>query len=211
MIITYHGKQFFKVQQGDLIFAFNPISKDYKNPSGKSTRFGATVALVTTDIPECNGVEQVTYAGKDPFVIDGPGEYEVGGIFIRGVYNETEIKKETRANTSYFTTIDGIKLGFLGYTQGKLTGDIKEAAEGVDVLFVPVGEDADGQMNAHDAHAAMVFLEPKVVIPMGYSEKTLPLFLKEAGAKNVEAIDKFTFKRKDIDTKNGEVVILSEE
>jgi len=211
MIITYHGKQFFKIQHGDTIFACNPISKEFKMPSGKSTRFGATVALVTTELPECNGTEQVTYAGKDPFVIQGPGEYEIGGIFIRGIYNETHIKNETKVNTAYFTTIDNIKIGFLGYMSGKLSGDIKEAAEGVDILFVPVGEDVDGQMNAHDAHAAVVSLEPKIVIPMGYNEKTLPLFLKEAGVKMRDSIEKLTVKRKDLENKNGEVVILSEE
>lgn len=211
MIITYHGKQFFKIQHGDTIFAFNPISKDYKQASGKSTRFGATVALVTTQLPECNGVEQVTYAGKEPFVIEGPGEYEIGGIFIRGVQNETSIKNVQKVNTAYFTTIDSIKIGFLGYMSGKLLGDIKEAAEGVDILFVPVGEDVDGQANAHDAHASVVSLEPKIVIPMGYNEKTLPLFLKEAGVKNSIALEKLTIKRKDLEGKNGEVIVLSEE
>jgi hypothetical protein len=30
MIITYLGKQFFKIGQGDLTVVFNPISKDSK-------------------------------------------------------------------------------------------------------------------------------------------------------------------------------------
>lgn len=211
MVITYHGKQFFKIQFGDMIFAFNPISKDFKQASGKSTRFGASVALSTTDLPECNGAEQVAYAGKDPFVIKGPGEYEVGGIFIKGVYGETLVGKEKKVNTSYVTTIDNIKIAFLGYATGKLTGDVKELADQIDILFVPVGEDTDGQMNYHDAHAAVVALEPKLIIPMGYNEKTLPFFLKEAGVKQQDALEKLTLKRKDLDGKSGEIVILSEE
>ncbi len=211
MVITYHGKQFFKVQFGDTIFAFNPISKDYKLPSGKSTRFGASVALITTDLVECNGAEQVAYAGKDPFVITGPGEYEVGGNFIKGIYGETTVGKEKKVNTAYVTTIDNIKIAFLGFSSGKLTGDVKELADQVDILFVPVGEETDGQMNYHDAHAAVVALEPKLIIPMGYNEKTLPLFLKEAGVKQLEAVEKLTLKRKDLDGKSGEIVILSEE
>lgn len=211
MVITYHGKQFFKVQFGDMIFAFNPISKDFKQASGKSTRFGASVALITTDIPEANGGEQVAYAGKDPFVIQGPGEYEVGGVFIKGIYGETMIGKEKKVNATYITTIDNIKIAFLGYSSGKLTGDVKEVADQVDILFVPVGEDTDGQMNYHDAHAAVVALEPKLIIPMGYTEKNLPLFLKEAGVKQYEAVEKLTLKKKDLDGKSGEIVILSEE
>lgn len=211
MVITYHGKQFFKVQFGDTIFAFNPISKDYKMPSGKSTRFGASVALISTDIPECNGSEQVTYAGKEPFIIQGPGEYEIGGIFVKGAYTETTIGKEKKVNTVYVTTIDNIKIAFLGYASGKLSGDVKELADQIDILFVPVGDDTDGQMNPHDAQASVVALEPKIIIPMGYNEKTLPLFLKEAGVKQLEPIEKLTLKRKDLDGKSGEVVLLSEE
>lgn len=211
MVITYHGKQFFKVQFGDTIFAFNPISKEYKVASGKTTRFGASVALVTTDLPECNGTEQVAYAGKDPFVIKGPGEYEVGGIFIKGIYSETEIDKQKRVNTTYVTTIDNIKIAFLGYTTGKLNADIKELADQVDILFVPIGENIDGQMNYHDAYAAVVALEPKIIIPMSYSEKTLPLFLKEAGIRQQDPVEKLTLKRKDLDGKSGDIIILSEE
>lgn len=211
MIITYHGKQFFKIQFGDTIFAFNPISKDFKSKSGKITRFGASVVLVTTDLVESNGVEQVTYAGKEPFIIKGPGEYEIGGIFIKGIYDETEVKGVKKVNTVYVTTIDNIKIAFLGFSSGKLSGDVKEALDQVDILFVPVGEESEGQMNPHDAHAAMVTIEPKLTIPMGYDEKTLPLFLKEAGVKNYEAIEKLTLKRKDLEGKSGEVMILAEE
>lgn len=211
MVITYHGKQFFKVQFGDTIFAFNPISKDFKQASGKTTRFGASVALITTDLPEANGAEQVAYAGKDPFVIQGPGEYEIGGIVIKGIYGETIVGKEKKVNTTYVTTIDNITIGFLGFSTGKLTGDIKEFADQIDILFVPVGEEIDGQMNYHDAHAAVVALEPKITIPMGYSEKTLPLFLKEAGIKQLEPVEKLTLKRKDLDGKSGEIIVLSEE
>ena len=211
MIITYHGKQFFKVQFGDTIFAFNPISKDFKSKSGKSTRFGASVALITTDLPQSNGSDQVTYAGKDPFIIKGPGEYEVGGIFIKGIYNETTVDEVLKVNTTYVTTIDNIKIVFLGFSSGKLTGDVKEALDQVDILFVPVGEGSDGQMNAHEAQAAVVTIEPKIIIPMGYDEKSLPLFLKEAGVKNHEPVEKLTIKRKDLDGKSGEVIVLTEE
>ncbi len=54
MIITYHGGEFFKVQFGDTVLAFNPISKDSKL---KSSRFGADIALVSLNHPDMNGVE----------------------------------------------------------------------------------------------------------------------------------------------------------
>jgi hypothetical protein len=55
MIITYFGKQFFKIQQGDMVLAFNPVSKSSKTDI--SAHFGADIALQTTNHPDYNGIE----------------------------------------------------------------------------------------------------------------------------------------------------------
>ncbi|MCE9549151.1 MBL fold metallo-hydrolase, partial [Candidatus Nomurabacteria bacterium] len=89
MIITYFGKEFFKITQGEMVLAFNPVSKNSK--SGISTKFGADIALVTTNHPDYNGVEQLSHGERAPFVVSGPGEYEVKEIFIRGVMLDAEI------------------------------------------------------------------------------------------------------------------------
>ena len=54
MVITYFGKQFFKIEQGKMVLAFNPISKSSK--SGTGARFGADIALITTNHPDYNGL-----------------------------------------------------------------------------------------------------------------------------------------------------------
>ena len=87
MIITYYGGEFFKVQFGDTTLAFNPISKDSKL---KSSRFGADIVLSTTYHSDFNGVEQVSHGDKKPFVISGPGEYEVKEVFIKGLPSESK-------------------------------------------------------------------------------------------------------------------------
>ena len=61
MIITHHGKQFFKLQTGDFVIALNPISKESKF---KTNGFGANIALISTDYVDYNGAELVDYAGK---------------------------------------------------------------------------------------------------------------------------------------------------
>ena len=81
MIITHYGGEFFKIQFGDATLALNPVSKDSKL---KPTRFGADVALVSLDDPDFNGVDQIGFGEKMPFIISGPGEYEINGIFIQG-------------------------------------------------------------------------------------------------------------------------------
>jgi hypothetical protein len=51
-------------------------------------------------------------------------------------------------------------------------------------------------------------LEPKLIIPMDYDDKTLKVFLKEIGEEKAEVVEKLTLKRKDLDNKEGEVLIL---
>ena len=98
MIITYMGKQFFKIQQGDLVFALNPISKDSKL-STKTSRFGATIALSTTNHPDYNGFDMVSHGDTVPFEIRGPGDYEVKDIFVKGILTETNLSTKKYINT----------------------------------------------------------------------------------------------------------------
>ena len=111
MIITYQGLEFFKVQFGDTVLAFNPISKD---SIFKNSRFFADVALVTTNHPDFNGTENLSYSGKEPFVVSGPGEYEVKGVFIKGFASKSNYDGKDRINPVYSGSLECISLFFLG-------------------------------------------------------------------------------------------------
>jgi len=82
--------------------------------------------------------------------------------------------------------------------------------DSVDILFVPIG--GDGVLNASDAHALAVAFESKIIIPIHYdgigNSDSLKTFLKEAGAESVKPVDKLTVKKKDLENKSGEVVVL---
>ena len=208
MIITHHKGEFIKVSFGDTTLAFNPISKKSKIAP---TRFGADIAFVTLNDPDFNGVDEVTRNGKEVFTITGPGEYEISGVFVKGFPSKSEYSKEATINTIYAVRLEEMNLLFLGaLSEKKPDLSIVEDMESVDVLFVPIG--ADGVLNAADAHALAVTLEAKIVIPMHYDgivdSGALKAFLKEAGAEDVKAIEKLTIKKKDLETKTGEVVVL---
>jgi L-ascorbate metabolism protein UlaG (beta-lactamase superfamily) len=205
MIITYLGKQFFKVAQGDTVLAFNPIGKGSK--AGSVSRFGADVALTTTNHPDFNGVENLSHGDTVPFVISGPGDYETKGIFIRGFMTKTTLDKKEYINTVYSLTFDGINLCFLGaLSDEKITADVREAIGAPDILFVPIG--GEEVLAAAPAYKLAVSLEPKLIIPMDYDAASLKTFLKEAGEDKVEPIEKLTIKKKDLEGKDAEVVIL---
>jgi hypothetical protein len=207
MIITYHGKQFFKIQQGDTIVAVNPISKDSKW-GGKVARFGAGLALSTTNHPDYNGIETVTYGDQEPVAITGPGDYEVKDIFIKGFLTKANINKKEYINTIYSMSLEGITFAFLGALSKTPEASEKEGMESPDILFVPIG-DGDNLLDPQAAYKLAVSLEPSVIIPMDYDDKTLKAFLKEAGAEKTEVVDKLVFKKKDLQDKQAEVAILS--
>ncbi len=210
MIITNFGRQHFKLQVGDLTVAINPVSKEGK---GKVAKYGADITLITTNHPDYNGSEQTEHGEKVPFVISSPGEYEVKEIFIKGFGTTTTLpegKKENKyQNTSYVFTIDSMRVTFLGAINHMLDPEHKEIIDETDILFVPVGSDTF-LLNPYDAHKLAVSLEPKLIIPMDYDERSLPVFLKEAGAEKVEPVEKLTIKKKDIDGKVSEIVLFHE-
>src|SRR3990167_7914776 len=112
MIITYFGKQFFKIQQGEMILAFNPVSKSSK--TGINSHFGADIAFVTTNHPDYNGLEQLSHGERVPFAITGPGDYEVKEVFIKGVLSDALIEGKKYVNTIYVFSVDNISIVFLG-------------------------------------------------------------------------------------------------
>ncbi len=208
MIITAHGAESIKISHGDLTLAFNPISKDSKL---KSTSYGADVAFVSTWHPDMNGVDTVTRKGKDPFVVKGPGEYEVSELFIKAYGSDTTYDNTEAINTIYIFTMDDIRVAYLGALgTTELSPEAKEELGTADVFLVPVG--GDGVLNYKEAYDIAVKREAKIIIPIhhdGVGEKdSLKSFLKEAGQEGVKTIDKLTIKKKDVVDKQGEVVVI---
>lgn len=206
MIITYQGLESFKVSQGDLVLALNPVSKDSKL---KSRSFGADVTVVSLNHPDMNGVEQTTRGEKVPFVISGPGEYEIKDIFIKGFLSESRYGGERRVNTIYLITFEGMKLCFLGaLSDSNLSSETLEYFENIDILFVPIG--GGEVLDFVSAYKLAVSLEPAVIVPMHYESASLKQFLKEGGG-NGEPLEKLVIKKKDLEGKKAEIIVLKEE
>ena len=209
MIITYYGDQFVKISQGDTVIAINPPSKE----SGRTpSRFGSGLVLSTTAHPLYNGYETVTYGENVPFGIDGPGEYEHSGVVVRGKGTTTVIEDKEYQSTVYTLTLEDITVGFLGPVEGTLPSALLEILGNADILFVPIG--GEGVLEPAAAYKLAVSLAPKIIIPMDYgkgrNKEALKMFLKEAGASDTESLEKLTIRRKEIDQKQADVIVLQE-
>lgn len=202
MVISYLGGECFKISQGDLTLAFNPPGK---GSSLASAKFGADIALVSLDNPDFNGTENASFGEREPFVIQGPGEYEVKGVAVRGWGAPVVYDGVTTINTIYNVSLEGMNLCFLGALgDGVLPAAAKQELGDIDILFVPVET-----MGHAPAYKLAVGLEPKAVVPMHYGPAGLKSFLKEAGAESTKPVDKLTLKKKDLEGKEAEIVVLS--
>ena len=199
MVITYYGAACFKVQSGETVLAFNPPSKEseYKSP-----RFAPDIILVSSNHKDYNGWENLPgkTEGAKPFVAEGQGEYEVSGIYIKG------IGSNGRNNTVYTLALEDISICHLGALSKEMDPSLKEAVGEVDILFIPIG--GGELLDPQKAAGAAIHLEAKIVIPMNYNESQLKQFIKEFGAGEATAADKLTIKKKDLAEKKGEVVVL---
>jgi len=193
MIISYQGVDSFKISQGDLTLAVNPKSK-----------VSADITLFSTAHSPETAPRAVSE--KAGFVITGPGEYEIKDVFIKGFLSQAKDK----VNTIYLISFEGMKLCFLGaLSNAELSTKTLEALEDIDILFVPTG--GDTVLDPAAAYKLAVSLEPSVIIPMHYNKAALDQFLKEGGEKSAEALEKFVVKKKDLEGKEGEIILLKEE
>ena len=195
MIITYHGHSCFKLKgkRGTVVtdpydsyvgFAMPAMSADIITVSHQHKDHNATAKI--------KGMEQ----HPTPFVIDAPGEYEVGGISVFGdrFYHDANKGVERGESIAFTILLDDLKVCHLG-DLGHLLSEEEVAQLGmVDVLFVPVG--GTFTINPEQAMQVIRAIEPSIVIPMHYrlpehdekvfgDLKPLSDFTKEYGAEPV--------------------------
>ncbi|MBI5787049.1 MAG: MBL fold metallo-hydrolase [Candidatus Niyogibacteria bacterium] len=207
MVITYYGLSCFKISSGEFVLAFDPPSK---KSSFKSPRFRAEVVLVSHDHDDHNGYDMISgKENEEPLKVNGPGEYETKGVFIRGFdsFHDSVSGKKHGRNSIYTVELEDMKLCHFGdFGEKELSAQTLESIGQIDVLFLPVG--GGTVIEAENAAKISNQLEPKIIIPMHYEKKELNSFLKEMGAEDAKAEEKLTLKKKDLPEDKTSVVVL---
>jgi len=190
MDITWHGHSCFRInERGMAAVVTDPYDPEVVGYDPGKLR--AEVVTVSCDKPAHNYIKGIK--GK-AFEITGPGEYEIGGVFITGLRlngRKNKDSSDAARNTVYVIDYNGLKIVHLGELNSVPTQTEVEGMGEVHVALVPVG----GQTSLNAAKAAEVIslLEPSIVLPMHYgtSESSMMLdplskFLKEMGLTQVE-------------------------
>lgn len=211
MVITWLGQSCFKLQSGDLTAVIDPFSKDI---GLTPPRFRADIVLVTHDHYDHSNAESLT---GEPFLVKGPGEFEVKGAYIHGIqtFHDNSQGSMRGLNTIYKIEIEDLRILHLGdFGEDKLREETLDQIGDVDILMIPVGGKytIDGEKAAEVAKQ----IEARFVIPMHYKIPGLKIgldgpeqFLKEMGAAKASTQEKFVVKKKDVGEEDKtEVIVL---
>ncbi len=192
MEITWYGHSCFRLtERGMATVVVDPF--DSRTTGYSPLKLKADIVAVSHDAPGHNFVEAVKGTSH---VIKGPGEFEIGGVFITGVQTNGsgsgKKAKEQIRNTLYVFDYEGLTVAHLGDLQQVPTQAEIEALGNVNVALVPVG--GGGGLNAAKAAEVISLIEPNIVVPMHYatpdaklSLESLNKFLKEMGLSKQEA------------------------
>jgi L-ascorbate metabolism protein UlaG (beta-lactamase superfamily) len=162
MEISYLGHSSFRIKGKLAVLVTDPFDAyvGFKFP-----KVEADIVLVSHDHQDHNQKELVE---GNPYVIEGPGEYEVKGVSVLGLatYHDEVAGEKRGKNTVYRIELEGMSLCHLGDLGHSLSSAQLGEVNGVDVLFVPVG----GLYTIGPKRAVEVIgqIEPKIVIPMHY-------------------------------------------
>ena len=137
-------------------------------------------------------------------LIDGPGEYGVAEFDIRGIPARRHLDSQSDglASTMYRIEIGEVRIGIVGNIYEKLSDEQLEELGVLDILVVPVGG-GGYTLDATGAAGIVRMIDPKIVIPVHYADKSLKyevpqddlkLFITELGAP-VETVAKYKLKQ----------------
>ncbi|MDP4000973.1 MAG: MBL fold metallo-hydrolase [bacterium] len=206
MIISWFGLSSFKITGHDVTIITDPFGSKTGLAPVKGT---ADIILSSNSESEwCNNFSSIS---GDPFIISGPGEFDIKGAFIIGTPAEN---KDLGPTTIFAIEVEDIRIAFLGpIQQNQLSDTQQEILEGSDIVLVPVG---DKQVLDYEQAARIATqLEPFIVIPHTYKIPKLTAnldkidkFVKEMSNKS-EELEKLTLKKKDLTSGSTRLIVLT--
>jgi len=209
MEITWYGQTCFRLSERGLATV---VTDPYPPDAGLGfSRPRANIVTVSYDNPECRYTKGV----RGPFkLLDGPGEYEIGGVFITGIPTFADGKRGASRGLNTIFTFDfgGLTVCHLGRLGHVPTQSQVENLGTVNILLVPVG--GGGSLSPARASEVISLFEPSLVIPMYYKVRglkislgTLGRFLKEMGLEKVDSQEALKASRTSL-SEETQVVVL---
>ena len=208
MEISWLGHSCFLLRGKNVTLITDPFSPQLGHSLGK---INAPIVTISHNHPGHNYAEGV---GGNPYVVRGPGEYEISDVLITGVasYHDNKRGQERGRNTIYVIHMDDLIICHLGDLGHILQEEQLEEVADADVLLIPIG--GQNTINASQAAEVISQVEPHIIIPMDYQLPTgdapnpLDKFCREMGIEAINTQPKLSITRSSLPAET-QVVILS--
>ena len=169
MEITYLGHSSFRVKGKSAVLVTDPFNSEkvgLKFPK----HVEADIVTVSHEHPDHNDSSVIE---GSPYIVHGPGEYEIKGIGVVGIptFHDAESGQTRGKNTVYRYDFEGLSIVHLGDLGHLLSSAQVDELDTVNILFVPVG--GVYTINAEQAVQVINDIEPDIVIPMHYGRPEL--------------------------------------
>lgn len=207
--IRWFGHNCFRIRAKEATVIIDPVGKNTGYAMAKQT---ADIVLRSHDHPG-----HANLGGVKPGyqIVEGPGEYEMHEVFIKGIrtYHDAEKGAKHGYNTAYLIDLEGIKFCHLGDIGHMLSEEKLELLNSCDILMIPVG---GGTVITIEQAAELIgHLEPKIVLPMQYATAigdkslgSLDPFCKALGVVCPTPEDKLTVRASEL-TDAMQLVVLN--
>lgn len=146
------------------------------------------------------------------FTISDPGEFEVKGVFVRGIQDPSVGVGEKLRPVLYRIVAEGMSVGFLGQIKRALTDMEIEELGDIDILLIPVG--GGEVMDSKLANEMISRIEPRMVVPLHYDIPGIKTKLSgvDTFCKNLvctrQDANKLKVAKKDLPTEDLVVTVL---
>lgn len=205
--ISWHGLATCTITGPGVTIITDPAGP---TPGLKAKRLSGDVVLASTPAAAVASVRGQG-DGAAPFVITGPGEYEVKGAFIYGA--AAPAPSSQPATTVYRLEFDHLAVVYLGLLNTPPGDSHASLLERTDVLILPVG--GLGALTAAQAKAVIASVEPRVVVPIRYGLPGLKLPLEPLakacatlGLTVSETVPKLKVSRKDLPANRLRLIVV---
>lgn len=199
MDITWLGHACIRVRTRQTALVMDPCDKTSGFDIGRPA---ADIVTVSNPSPLHSHVRGVR---GDPITIQGPGEYEIGGVQITGVSTylaPPEEDAQAERNTAFVLESEDLRLVHVGGLGAPLTAEQIEQLSSADVLVLPIG--GGSALEADEAARVVRALEPSLVIPVHYptagagdgDQEALQKFATSVGLEPVEPLPRASINRR---------------
>lgn len=189
MDITWYGHSCFKIaERGQISVVTDPYAEEIGLPPLK---LKADIVTISHQMPGHNNLDGVKGFN---YVLEGPGEYEIGGVFIRAIAMHNITDTDIQPNVAYLILYDNLSVLHLGDLAHVPDQSTIEDLGVVNVVLIPVG--GGNGLRAAMASEVIALIEPNFIVPMHYALPDLRVeldpvdkFLKEMGVSKVQEED----------------------